>query len=439
MPKAMNLSRNILINLSARVIFLALALASSMVLARTLGPEGRGLFALVLLLPEWAKNFGLLGFEQANAVYAGLEPNKRHSLVWQSVVTAGVVGGAIAVAGIAFVTLGAPGFPALVQGPLWLYLLPLVAIPGGLVTSYWSEILRGMNHILLLNVMEVGIRVTSVLLILVFLFWLRLDVGGAVLADFLVTIGGVLVIAVLLRSVGALGRPSFDRSLWKRTARFALPAYGGTAAAFLNYRVDELMVAVMLPPAQLGFYVMAVGLAERMWVLTGAVANALLPHLTNSSKRDPALPAAIARHVMVWTGAACMIVFILADVIVRVLFSSEFASVAAPLRLILPGIFTLSVGKVLVAELLAREKPGYASWATGIATVVNVAGNFFLIPRLGISGAAITSSISYFLLSLMVTWCYLRETGVAWTSLIPCRDDLLAYTALRRRLTIPSS
>src|SRR2546421_6734266 len=72
-----NLISNILSTLSARIVVLALALVSSIVLARTLGPEGRGLFALVMLLPEIAGSFALLGFEQAYAVYAGLFPERR--------------------------------------------------------------------------------------------------------------------------------------------------------------------------------------------------------------------------------------------------------------------------------------------------------------------------------------------------------------------------
>jgi O-antigen/teichoic acid export membrane protein len=434
--RGMNLSLNILTTLTARAILLGLALVSSVLLARVLGPEGRGLFALALLLPEWSKNLGLLGFEQANAVYAGLEPGRRRALVWQSAVIAAVVGGVFAVGAVSFLSLGAPGVPALRQGPRWLFLLPLAVIPVGLTAEYWFAILRGMNRILLLNVVEVATKVASVLLILVFLVGFRLGVAGAVWADVLGCLGTVTVIGLLLRRVGVWGRPVLDRALWRRTAGFALPAYGGTAAAYTNYRAGEFIIVVLLSPTDLGFYVIAVSLAERLWVLTGAVGNALLPHLTNSPRRDPMLSAAIARHVMLWTGAACLVMFLLADAITEVLFSSAFAQTAAPLRWLLPGIFTLSVGKVLVAELLAREKPSYASWATGVAMVVNLAGSLVLVPRLGISGAAIASSISYTVLSLIVTWCYLRETGAGWSWLVPRRDDLLAYTSLWRRLTV---
>src|SRR5262245_3637699 len=117
----MNLARNILTTLSARMVTLSLALISSIVLARVLGTVDRGLFALVLLLPELAGSFGLLGFDQANAVYAGLDREGCRALVWQSAAIASLTGGASAIAGIYFLALGAPGFHGLLRGPLWLY------------------------------------------------------------------------------------------------------------------------------------------------------------------------------------------------------------------------------------------------------------------------------------------------------------------------------
>jgi O-antigen/teichoic acid export membrane protein len=141
---------------------------------------------------------------------------------------------------------------------------------------------------------------------------------------------------------------------------------------------------------------------------------------------------------LIWTGTACLFIWIFADLIVDILYSSEFSSVVAPLRWLLPGIFALSLGKVLVAELLARQKPFYSLWATGVAVVVNVLLNFSLVPQLGISGAAIASTISYSLLSVMITWCYLRETGVDWKWLLPCKDDLSAYRGLWRQHRLSS-
>ena len=73
-------------------------------------------------------------------------------------------------------------------------------------------------------------------------------------------------------------------------------------------------------------------MAEQLWIIPGAIATPLLPHLTNSPKRDPALAAVVARHAILWTGAACLIVFLLAGVAVELLYSSAFLSAAVAVR-----------------------------------------------------------------------------------------------------------
>ena len=432
----MSLTQNIMTTLSARVATLGLMFISSIVLARSLGPEGRGLFTLVLLLPELARSFGLLGFEQANAVYAGLEPGKRRALVWQSAVVAALAGGAIAGISAYFLARAEFGLGRWVHGPLWLYLLPLSLVPVQLLTEYWGAVLRGMNRIFMLNVVEVGTKIAALILVVMFVGWLRLDVAGAVWAHTVVQVGAAGLLVVLLARVGIWGWPVFDKSLWKRTGRFAFPAYLASVTSYLNYRIDQFFIAALLPPEQLGFYVIAVGLAEQLWVPTGSVANALLPHLTNSRERAPALAAVIARHMLIWTGIACLCLFALAGVIVKTLYSAAFGPAVAPLRWLLPGIFTLTIGKVLVAELIAREKIHYTLLMGVTVALVNVIGNLVLIPLYGISGAAFASSVSYTVLSFMVIWFYVKETGTPWTALLPRRSDVLVYVALWHRAFI---
>jgi O-antigen/teichoic acid export membrane protein len=429
----MSLACNILVTFGSRIAILLMSLVSSILLARILGPEGRGLFALILLLPDLATSLASLGFEQAYVVYAGLTPERRRSLVWQSACLACGMGTLVALALMGFLGIGAPGFHSLLKGPLWLYALALTTVPARLLLSYWGGIVRGMNRIFLLNFADVGAKFVSVALILLVVAWLRLGVPGAVWVDFTLNIGKLIFVVSVLVWLGQLGRPSFDPELLKRTARFALPAYGATIAGYLNYRVDQFIIGAMLAPQELAFYVIAVDLAEQLWILTGAVAGPLLPHLTNMPDRDPAVAATVARHVMMWTAAACLIVFLFADLAIRVLYSSAFSPAVAPLRWLLPGILTLSVGKTVVAELVAREKIHYTLWAGIAAVVANIVGNLMLIPLMGISGAALASSISYSLLGLIVTWYYLRETDLPWSALIPNREDLWAYATFWRR------
>lgn len=417
----------------ARVTLMALAFASSVLLARLLGPDGRGVFALVLLLPEWIVSLALLGYEQANTVYAGLEPGKRPHLAWHSLVLAAVLGGSLALSGAIYVLAGAPGTNLLAAAAPWLYLLALATVPARFLGAFWGGLLRGMNRIVLLNTIDVGTKIGGLLLLVFLVGWMGLGVPGAVGVDAALAIGGTLSLLAALRALGALGAPRFDRALFVRSTRFALPAYAGTLATYVNYRIDQVMIAAFLPPQELGYYVIAVGIAERLWVLPGSIATPLLPHLTNSPLRDPALPALVARHLFLWLTLVAMILWPSVGLIVPLLYSQAFQGSVAPLRLLLPGIVTLSVGKVLVSELLAREKPSYPSSASAAAALVNVVGNLVLIPRMGISGAALASSISYSLLSLLLAWFYLKETKLPWSVLRPHRTDLALYLRLATR------
>lgn len=430
----MNLTADITSTFATRVLVAGLGLISSVVLARYLGPDGRGFFALVMLLPELAVTFALLGFDQAYAVYAGLEPTKRLPLLWQAAAVAVLAGSIAGIVGASVILLGSSGVEAMTHGPAWLYVLPLAFLPVRLFHIFGSAILRGMKRIALVNAYDLGSKIVAVTLIFIVVAWLGLGVEGAVFTEAALALGGIVLLLYLFRIVGVWGMPQFDRPLWRRTTRFALPAYVGSVTSWLNYRVDQLIIAVMLPPAQLAFYILAVDLAERLWILAGAVSSAVLPHLTTTDDRDPALAAAVARHVMVWTGLACLILFLFAQLLVVTLYSTEFAEAVAPLRWLLPGVFALSIGKVLVQEVVAREKVHITMWIALVAALVNVVGNLALIPRMGIAGAALASSLSYCLVAGLVTWTYVRVTGVTAAMLIPRRSDLIAYSAVWPRL-----
>lgn len=435
----MTLGLNIFSTLSTRVAMLMLALASSVVLARGLGPEGRGLFALVLLLPDLARTFGLLGFDQANIVYAGLSPAGRRALVWQSLFLALVLGTLAALVCGVYLLAGAPGIPGLVRGPFWLYWLPLATLPASLLVAFWGELIRGMNLILLANLLELSGKFAAVGLLALTTLGLGLGVQGAVLVDAALPALTAVVLLFCLHRLSLWGPPRLDPALWRNSLRLAAPSYAASMLGYLNYRADHFVVAALLSPEQLGLYVIAVTLAERLWILVGAVANALLPHLTNSPTRDPSLSARIARNTLVWTGSVGALAYLLAHPVVELLFSSAFSGAVSPLRWLLPGIVALTPAKVVVAELLARQRVRFLVWVSGAGLLANLAGNLLLIPLMGIAGAALASTISYSAISFAVIAYYLRVTGLPWRVLQPRFSDLSSYSVLWRRRAPPIS
>ena len=96
--------------------------------------------------------------------------------------------------------------------------------------------------------------------------------------------------------------------------------------------------------------------------------------------------------------------------------------------LLLPGVLTLGTGKVLAAVVTGRGFPRYMMYAGILSAAVTVTMYFVLIPILGEWGAALASSISYTLSTLIVVAFFRRVTRVPLRrALVPTRADLGDY------------
>jgi O-antigen/teichoic acid export membrane protein len=66
---------------------------------------------------------------------------------------------------------------------------------------------------------------------------------------------------------------------------------------------------------------------------------------------------------------------------------------------------------VLNGDLAGRGRPELGSRSAGISLVINVSLNLILIPKWGISGAALSSTVSYTMVSLVMLYYYVKLSG----------------------------
>src|SRR5918992_2765280 len=78
---------------ASRLVVAALSFGSILIIARALGPEGRGDVALLTAIATLSSQLAVLGVDEANVNFAGNEPAKRPSLATNSAIFALVFGG----------------------------------------------------------------------------------------------------------------------------------------------------------------------------------------------------------------------------------------------------------------------------------------------------------------------------------------------------------
>jgi O-antigen/teichoic acid export membrane protein len=126
---------------------------------------------------------------------------------------------------------------------------------------------------------------------------------------------------------------------------------------------------------------------------------------------------------------------IAAPVAIPIVFGTAFARSIGVVLWILPGTVALSLGKVACADLAGRGKNGYSSIFALIGFAITIGLDWLLIPRLGIIGAAIASSIAYSANTFLILLAVRHELHVTWAEiLLPTVQDIATFRAAWSRL-----
>ena len=158
-----------------------------------------------------------------------------------------------------------------------------------------------------------------------------------------------------------------------------------------------------------GYYSVAVALAEALWLFSGAVGVVIIARTPGLSAEEAnkSTPV-ICRNTLFLTLAAGVTLFFLGKYIISLFFGAAFLLAVLPLWILLPGVAALSICKVLSNEIIGRGKPMINTVAAGVSLAVNIPLNLLLIPEMGISGAALASTISYTAATIIVLIAFLR-------------------------------
>ena len=212
-------------------------------------------------------------------------------------------------------------------------------------------------------------------------------------------------------------RVKFDKEITASSLRYGLKVMLGNLLQFLVYRADIILIGFFISQTAVGWYYISVIIAEKLLYLTQATSTILLPAASKSDEQYKKTPVFSRVNLFVVILAATIIA-ILSPWFIPLLFTQEYVSSVLPLIFLLPGIASLSVSKILSADFGARGKPQYSMYVSMINFCLNIILNIILIPKIGIVGAAISSSISYTAAAGVQCYIYSRITGIPVSKLI---------------------
>lgn len=401
-------------------------LLKNVVFTRLLGPAERGIFALLTTIPELIVSFGNLGFGFGSMYLTAKHRYDLKKIVGNLLLFIFVLG--ICLVAVGYVVLTYKGLIKEDSGAV-MKLAPLVLliIPFILLQRFGEDLLMGVKQINFMNRLNLLFSLLPVVLLVI--FWL---LSGNALQAAMYS----WAVSVIVFGVGAFAKVSSDIGF---KFRLSLPyfkeafSYGGRSfvgmfAGVLVRRADYLFVSSMLGAEALGYYAVSVSIAEIIVAIPDAINMPYLPiRLGLENKEAGELTPIITRHVMFVMTFLCLMTALSGQLIILVLFGKKFLPAYASLVWLLPGVLLLSVHEIIRSDLYSYDKPGFVSWSAAAALACNLLLNFLLIPRYGISGAALSSSISYGLGTFILLRKFMTLSGKSMKEML-----LIQTTDLKR-------
>ena len=239
---------------------------------------------------------------------------------------------------------------------------------------------------------------------------------------------GVLALWPVLRTTWPW---SSSRDTSRTALSFGLKTWALNVVRSANVRLDQLLMAGLVPARELGLYAVAVTLAGYSSSAVGALGTALYPRIAEGERH---LLARASRMTLLAIAVASALLAAVAPALITVLFGSDFSD-AVPMAwlLLVSGVFLAGMS-VLAAGVAGDGDPGGVARAEGVALVLSIPVLVVLLPSTGGVGAAAISIATYGLsFGLLLRRARRRFGGRLRDYLWPTGEDLRwTYAVLGR-------
>lgn len=398
-----------------------IALATGVLAARLLGPQGRGHLAAAQAVGTLVAGIGALSLGEAQVFFVGRRI--RPPMIVLRTASLVAMGSSVAVVGVAWVMMPTllAGQPDAVDPARAYSLLGLSLVLLGFPIS----LIRALQRYGLWNALRLLAPLSWLAALVLFTMTRNIAVVPLVVTFIALQMLFVPLVWFLARRQDRTSG-GVDLTLVKPMLRYGAPLFMASLPQTLNLRFDQILIANVEAAGQLGLYAVSVSWAGLGLPLMGAIGSVLFPRL---AAMEPAeAQATLARS----SRAGALIALIIgvvsalsAPTLVPWLFGRSF-EVPLLLPLVLAAATSvLGLNGIIEEGLRGLGEPRSLLFGELAGLAVTGLLLFVLVPRMGISGAAVASLAGYAMVTAILSWRIRVRNHIRVSDLlIPRRKDV---------------
>jgi O-antigen/teichoic acid export membrane protein len=425
----------------AQVLQSTASIVTTIIIARGLGPEGQGRYAIFAAAVAMGLVVGTLGQFESHVLASAGQTVRGRVLIVRSAIHALGVG----------LVLGAAAWwwPGAKEGTGLGAVAGLFALV--LTLEIQAQLLRGINlgqhHVTGYNLSSLIQRIAYLVVVgSLAASW------GIQLRTVLLGWAGATLVSVLVTLYWTWSRSIADgvdwRTImqgWHLALRQGMRALVTLSLTIGLLRADIWMLGALSGVDTVGQMSVAVSLAEWLWYVPYILGNVLFAAVAADREGATRQICRAARAVVTLVWPVAVGLMLVGRWVVPLIYGPAYRPAGALFALLIPGMAAIAIHIVVDSYFAGRGFPAISLWSAFGALAGKVGLNLLVIPRFGAAGAAATTSLIYALLLTVKLVAFTRETGTSWTALLqPTLDETRANLRsaaawLRERLATSQS
>lgn len=369
--------------LLANLLIQGLNLATGVITARLLQPDGRGELAAIIMWPQFLGYLCTLGVPVSLVYFIKKQPERQASHIGAAVLLSAAMSAVAMVIGVLGMPFWLTRYPVnVVHFAQWC----MLATPLTLVGTTLLVPLQAREAFVEYNRLRYWVPLLVLIVLVGLLASQSLTVKSAALAYLLAPFPVVVgTLAWVLRHA----RPSmFEvRAAGTRLLGYGLRVWGTDLLGTLSTQIDRLLVVALLSAHDMGLYVVAQSVSRVLGFISSAIVPVLLP---KAAARDDAQGLRLVRRAA-WSGlalmtAAALPIILFGRVALRWVYGPEFASASLLLDLLTAETVVTGVAWILSQALLGANRPGTLTALQGASVALLVPLLYWSGSRFGLTG-----------------------------------------------------
>lgn len=374
--------------------------------SKLLTTNGRGTVGLGNNTIAFAMLILSLGIESSNVFFIGKNKKDINSILGVNIVISSLSFFVLIIVFVLNCFLKFSIFKGLDNGIL---IIIFMTTPIAILKAYFLGVLLGIQDIVKYNKITLIDRIMTFFLMLLILISIK-QAYWVMVSNLVSNIVIILILMYILFYKNGY-RIGFNKDLTKGIMKYGIKNQVGNVVQQLNYRLDVFIINIFLNLTQVGIYSNAVSFGESIWQVTGSATTIIYPMTANTKDKGSMKDFInkVARITLLIAILCCLPLIILCKLLIIFLLP-QYSSAVIALIWLLPGICIFTLSKTLASYIAGNGQVEKNIIASASSCVITVVLDFLLIPRIGINGASIATSLSYIFCTFLTIIFYKNIT-----------------------------